>query len=69
MAIRCHHCCPLMWEGLEGKLGEGLEDNLPVPTTIPMKEIPKLIDQAKDVQRIMEQRMERMEMSLGAPAE
>ncbi|MAR92674.1 MAG: hypothetical protein CML06_17595 [Pseudomonadales bacterium] len=49
--------------------GEGLEDNLPVPTTIPMKEIPKLIDQAKDVQRIMEQRMERMEMSLGAPAE
>ena len=40
-----------------------------MPTTIPMKEIPKLIDQAKDVQRIMEQRMERMEMSLGAPAE
>ncbi len=41
--------------------GEGLEQTLPIPTTLPMTEIPKLIEQAKDVQAIMEQRLEGMD--------
>jgi len=49
--------------------GEGLEDSLPVPTTIPITEIPELIEQAKDVQRIMDERMQRIDMTLGMPAE
>lgn len=47
--------------------GEGLEPTLPVPTTIPITEIPKLIDQAKDVQRIMDERMKQMDIVLGSP--
>lgn len=47
--------------------GEGLEPTLPVPTTVPIAEIPKLIDQAKDVQRIMDERMQRMDTMLGSP--
>lgn len=34
---------------------------LPIPTTVPVTEIPKLLDQAKDVQRIMEQRLQKMD--------
>lgn len=49
--------------------GESLEDSLPVPTTIPITEIPELIEQAKDVQRIMDERMQRIDMTLGMPAE
>ncbi len=45
--------------------GEGLESELPIPTTVPMAEIPKLIDQAKDVQRIMDERMKNMDKMLG----
>lgn len=37
---------------------------LPIPTTVPVAEIPKLLDQAKDVQRIMEQRMQKMDQAL-----
>lgn len=49
--------------------GEGLDQTLPIPTTIPMTEIPDLIEQAKDVQRIMDERMQRMDMVLGTPHE
>lgn len=49
--------------------GEGLEDSLPLPTTIPITEIPDLIEQAKDVQRIMDERMKRIDMTLGTPSE
>ena len=42
--------------------GKGLEGSLlPVPTTVPVTEIPKLIEQAKDVQKIMEQRVQQMD--------
>lgn len=41
--------------------GKGLEDTLPVPTTVPISEIPKLLEQAKDVQRIAEERVKQME--------
>ncbi|MEE2730358.1 MAG: hypothetical protein VYA55_06015 [Pseudomonadota bacterium] len=47
--------------------GEGLEQTLPVPTTIPITEIPDLIEQAKDVQRIVDERMKKVDMALGAP--
>lgn len=36
--------------------GEELNKELPIPATIPFTEIPKLIQQAKDVQSIMDQR-------------
>lgn len=49
--------------------GEGLESNTPVPATIPLSEIPKLIEQAKDVQKIMDQRLQKMDMSLGAASQ
>jgi len=49
--------------------GEGLEDSLPLPTTIPITEVPDLIEQAKDVQRIMDERMKRIDMTLGTPSE
>lgn len=48
--------------------GEGLEQTLPIPTTIPITEIPKLIDQAKDVQRIMDERMRQVDNALGMPS-
>ena len=42
--------------------GKGLEGSLlPIPTTVPVTEIPKLIEQAKDVQKIMEQRVQQMD--------
>lgn len=47
--------------------GEGLDQTLPIPTTIPIAEIPDLIEQAKDVQRIMDERMKQMDIMLGAP--
>ncbi|MBA55619.1 MAG: hypothetical protein CMK89_14285 [Pseudomonadales bacterium] len=49
--------------------GEGLDQTLPIPTTIPIAEIPDLIEQAKDVQRIMDERMKQMDIVLGAPSE
>lgn len=49
--------------------GEDLEQTLPIPTTIPITEIPDLIEQAKDVQRIMDERMQRMDMVLGTPSQ
>lgn len=49
--------------------GEGLDQTLPIPTTIPITEIPDLIEQAKDVQRIMDERMKKMDIVLGAPNE
>ena len=36
--------------------GDELNKDLPIPATIPMTEIPKLIQQAKDVQSILDQR-------------
>jgi len=36
---------------------QDLDSSLPVPVTIPVTEIPKLIEQAKDVQNIMNERM------------
>ncbi len=44
--------------------GQGLENSLPVPITVPVTEIPKLLDQAKDVQKIMEQRVKQMEKQI-----
>lgn len=44
--------------------GKGLENSLPIPTTVPVTEIPKLLDQAKDVQKIMEQRVKQMEKQI-----
>ena len=42
--------------------GKGLETGmLPLPTTVPVTEIPKLLEQAKDVQRIAEQRVKQMD--------
>lgn len=41
--------------------GKGLDNGLlPIPTTIPVTEIPKLLEQAKDVQRIAEDRLKQM---------
>lgn len=37
--------------------GDGLQPTLPVPTTVPVTEIPKLIEQAKEVQNLMDQRV------------
>ena len=48
--------------------GEGLEQTMPIPTTIPLTEIPSLIEQAKDVQNIMDQRLQQMDMVLGQPS-
>lgn len=44
--------------------GEGLENNLPIPTTVPVTEIPKLLEQAKDVQKIMEERVKQMDRQI-----
>ncbi|MCG8538297.1 MAG: hypothetical protein MI808_24680 [Pseudomonadales bacterium] len=44
--------------------GEGLENEMPIPTTVPMAQIPQLIDQAKDVQRIMDERVKNMDKML-----
>jgi hypothetical protein len=41
--------------------GKGLENSLPIPTTIPVTEIPKLLEQAKDVQKIAETRLKQMD--------
>ncbi len=42
--------------------GKGLESGLlPVPTTVPVTEIPKLLEQAENVQKIAEDRMKQME--------
>ena len=41
--------------------GKGLENTLPIPTTVPITEIPKLLEQAKDVQRIAEERVKQMD--------
>lgn len=41
--------------------GKGLENTLPIPTTVPVTEIPKLLEQAKDVQRIAEERVKQMD--------
>jgi len=41
--------------------GKGLENSLPIPTTIPVTEIPKLLEQAKDVQKIAEDRLKQMD--------
>lgn len=42
--------------------GKGLDTGLlPIPTTVPVTEIPKLLEQAKDVQKIAEQRLKQME--------
>lgn len=42
--------------------GKGLQNGmLPLPTTVPVTEIPKLIEQAKDVQKIMEARVKQMD--------
>lgn len=40
---------------------KGLEKTLPIPTTIPVTEIPKLMEQAQDVQRIAEERLKQMD--------
>jgi hypothetical protein len=45
--------------------GEGLDNEIPIPTTIPVTEIPKLIEQAKDVQKLMEDRVKNMDKMLG----
>lgn len=37
---------------------------LPIPTTVPVTEIPKLIEQAKDVQKLMEQRVKQMDQQI-----
>lgn len=44
--------------------GEGLENEIPLPITVPIAEIPKLIDQAKDVQKLMDQRVQNMDKML-----
>ena len=42
--------------------GKGMESGLlPVPTTVPVTEIPKLLEQAENVQKIAEERMKQME--------
>lgn len=42
--------------------GKGLESGLlPVPTTVPVTEIPKLLEQAKNVQKLADQRLKQME--------
>ena len=41
--------------------GEGLDSEMPLPTTIPIADIPKLIDQAKDVQNILNDRVKNMD--------
>ena len=42
--------------------GKGVDTGmLPIPTTVPVTEIPKLLEQAKDVQRIAEERVKQME--------
>lgn len=42
--------------------GKGLEGSLlPIPTTVPVTEIPKLLDQAKDVQKILDQRVQQID--------
>ncbi len=41
--------------------GKGLENSLPIPTTIPVTEIPKLLEQAKEVQKIADARLKQME--------
>ncbi|RLP52637.1 MAG: hypothetical protein D6160_19905 [Ketobacter sp.] len=43
---------------------QDLDSSLPVPVTIPVTEIPKLIEQAKDVQNIMNERMKQMDAGL-----
>ncbi len=44
--------------------GADMEGNLPLPATIPLEEIPKLIEQAKDVQNIVDQRKQAMDQIL-----
>ena len=42
--------------------GKGLDTGmLPIPATIPLDQIPKLIEQAKDVQKIADQRLKTLE--------
>lgn len=44
--------------------GEDMNNTLPLPTTVPVAEIPKLIEQAKDVQNILNNRMKNMNSAI-----
>lgn len=43
------------------RYGDGGERRMPFPTTIDPRDIPKLIDDAKDVQRLMDERSEQLQ--------
>lgn len=49
--------------GQEGKKDESLLSNLPLPTTVPVTEIPNLIQQAKDVQTLVNERTKQLEQT------
>ena len=44
--------------------GEELANEMPLPITVPIAEIPKLIDQAKDVQNILNDRVKNMDQMM-----
>lgn len=44
--------------------GDELASELPLPLTVPVAEIPKLIDQAKDVQNILNDRVKNMDQMM-----
>jgi len=46
--------------------GKELEPSLPLPTTVPVSEIPQLIEQAKQVQELVNQRMQHIDMTTGS---